>query len=559
MIDHFLRSLAEDLGPQSIGVILSGTASDGTLGLEAIKAEGGITFAQDHSAQHEGMAQSAIASGCVDMVLPPDQIARELVRVARHPCTAVEDVAGDRDFDAKLSRVFQLLHRTNGIDFSQYKYNTLYRRITRRMVLLKIDKLHDYAEFLQRNPAEIDALYRDILINVTSFFRDPEAFDALKEKVFPRLLDNRARHDPVRIWTLGCSTGQEAYSVAMAFTEFAELVGSRVPLQVFATDVSEDGVAVARAGLYPKDIAHDVSPDRLRRFFVEVDGHYRIARSIRDSCMFSRHNLLADPPFSRLDLVTCRNLLIYLEPGLQQKILPTLHYALKPHGYLWLGTSETIGGFRNLFEPADAKHKIYARKPGPPHGARFTLQDGASPRTAFVPLAARPPNAAPELHREADRLLLARFAPPSVLVSAELDILQYRGDTGPYLAPSPGKASLSLPKMLREGLRWGCARRWHVPAIRASPRARRVCASSRTTAGASWPSTWCRCKAARTAKAKTAASWCCSTNLASRLRAAHRSVPASTAALLRRHRPRPNATKADWSASWPPPARTCRR
>ncbi len=455
VIDHFFRALAEDRRHLAIGVVLSGTASDGTLGLEAIKAEGGITFAQNDSAQYEGMPHSAIASGCVDLVLPPGEIARELARIARHPY-AVPDrgVTHEPDSEPKLARVLQLLRRATGVDFSQYKFNTVYRRVTRRMVLHKLEELNAYADFLQNNPDELQALYADILIGVTSFFRNPEAFDALKEKVFPRLLDNRGRHDAVRIWTLGCSTGQEAYSVAMAFTEFAESragQGNQVPLQIFATDLSEAGVDTARAGIYPKDIAQDVSPERLRRFFVEIDGHYRIAKSIRDVCVFSRHNMLADPPFSRLDLVTCRNLLIYLEPVLQQKIVPTLHYALKPSGYLWLGTSETIGGFRNLFEPLDAKQKIYTRKPGP-HGAHFPLQHGAAPRAPFIPVPARASNQAPELHREADRLLLTRFAPPSVLVSPELDILQYRGDTGPYLAPTPGKASLSLPKMLREGL-----------------------------------------------------------------------------------------------------------
>lgn len=453
VVDHFFRALAEERRHQAIGIVLSGNASDGTLGLEAIKAEGGITFAQDDSAQYDGMPHNAIASGCVDLVMSPEQIAHEVVRIARHPYAVPEESSTrERDSQPKLARVLQLLHRATGVDFSQYKFNTLYRRVTRRMVLQKQNDLNAYADLLQHNPDEVTALYRDILINVTSFFRNPDAFEALKEKVFPRLLENRARDEAVRIWTLGCSTGQEAYSVAMAFTEFAEAQGSTVPLQIFATDLSGACIDTARAGIYSKDIAQDVSPERLRRFFVEVDGHYRITRAIRDICVFSRHNMLADPPFSRLDLVTCRNLLIYLEPVLQQKIVPTLHYALKPSGFLWLGTSETIGGFRNLFEPLDAKQKIYARNPGA-RGMHHSLQHSTAPRAAFVPITSRtaaPP--APELHREADRLLLTRFAPPSVLVSSDFDILQYRGDVNPYLAPSPGKATLHLPKMLREGL-----------------------------------------------------------------------------------------------------------
>ncbi len=451
-VDQFFRALAEDRRHQAIGVVLSGTASDGTVGLEAIKGEGGITFAQDATAQHEGMPHSAIASGCVDFVLPPDGIAREIVRISQHPYAAPVAEAPETDDKPNLAEVVQLLHHATGVDFTHYKFNTLFRRVTRRMVFQKMDTLPEYVRFLRETPAEVDALYQDILISVTSFFRDKESFEALKSKVFPRLLKDRSRHDPVRLWTLGCSTGQEAYSLAMVFAEAAEAAGSSVPLQLFATDLNPAGIEKARAGVYSKDIAQDVSPERLRRFFTEVDGSYRISKSIRDACVFSRHNVLADPPFSRIDLISCRNLLIYLEPVLQQKIVPTLHYALKPAGCLWLGGSETIGTYRNLFEAEDAKHKIYSKKPGsgPGHG-HFPLQHGGALQSPFTPITARPNDGA-DLHREADRVLSAKFAPPGVLVSADLDILQYRGDTGPYLAPSPGKASLSLLKMLREGL-----------------------------------------------------------------------------------------------------------
>ena len=448
-IDQFFRALAEDRRHLAIGVILSGTASDGTIGLEAIKAEGGITFAQDATAQHQGMPHSAIASGCVDCILPPEEIAREIVRIGRHPYAGPEARARERESEPKLTQVLQLLLRATGVDFTHYKFNTLYRRITRRMVLHKTEHLKDYVHFLQQHPAALEALYHDILISITSFFRNPEAFEAIKSKVFPRLIKDRPPQDPVRIWSLGCSTGQEAYSLAMAYAEFTEAAGSRVPLQLFATDLEETAVETARAGVYSKDIAQDVSAERLRRFFVEIDGTYRIQKSIRDACVFSRHNVLADPPFSRIDLISCRNLLIYLEPVLQQKIMPSLHYALKPAGFLWLGGSETIGGFRNLFEAEDAKHKIYCRKPGH-HGTLFPVQQGRAPRASAPQIVVRP-GGGTDVYREADRHL-AKFAPPSVLVSAELEILQYRGDTGPYLAPAPGKASLNLLKMLREGL-----------------------------------------------------------------------------------------------------------
>ncbi len=451
-VDQFFRALGEDRKHQAIGVVLSGTASDGTLGLEAIKAEGGITFAQDVTAQHEGMPHSAIASGCVDFILPPDAIAAEIVRIGQHPYAVPKAVAGEADDKPSLIDVIRVLRDVTGVDFTHYKFNTLYRRVARRMVFLKMNGLAEYARHLAETPVEVEALYQDILINVTSFFRDPESFEALKATVFPRLLQDRSRHDPVRLWTLGCSTGQEAYSLAMAFTEAAEAVGSSVPFQLFATDLNPAGIEKARAGLYPHVIDQDVSSERLHRFFTKVDGNYRISKTIRDACVFSRHNVLADPPFSRIDLISCRNLLIYLEPVLQQRIVPTLHFALQPAGFLWLGGSETIGAYRNLFEEKDVKHKIYGKKPGTgtEHG-HLPFQKVTTARSPFHSIPVRPNDVA-DLPREADRVLLSKFAPPSVLVSGDLDILQYRGDTGPYLAPAPGKVSTSLLKMLREGL-----------------------------------------------------------------------------------------------------------
>ena len=451
-IDQFFRALATEQRHRAIGVVLSGTATDGTIGLEEIKAEGGITFAQDVTAQHEGMPHSAIASGCVDFVLPPDGIAQEIVRIAHHPYVETESEDGETNNKQDLDQIIQILRHGTGVDFAGYKFNTLYRRITRRMVFQKLDSLAEYVLRLRQTPAEIELLYADILIGVTSFFRDKESFEALKTQVFARLIKNRSKHDPVRLWTLGCSTGQEAYSLAMAFTEAAEAAGSAVPTQLFASDLNAAGIEKARAGVYPKDIEQDVPAERLQRFFTEVNGHYRISKSIRDACIFSRHNVLADPPFSRIDLISCRNLLIYLEPELQKKIMPILHYALKPAGWLWLGGSETIGAFRDLFDAQDAKHKIYAKIQGSEIKHRqFTLQPGGTPRSAYLLGAVRPSEGA-DLHREADRVLAAKFAPPGVLASADLEIVQYRGDTGPYLTPAPGKASLNLLKMLREGL-----------------------------------------------------------------------------------------------------------
>ncbi len=364
-IDFFFRSLAEDQGDRAIGVILSGTASDGTLGLEEIKAEGGITFAQDGTAQESSMPQSAIASGCVDFVLPPAEIANEIGRIARHPHgTKNGPDPGKPDAgDPEHNQILEIVRKVTGVDFTHYKTSTLHRRISRRMVLRKIEGLRDYARFLRKNPGEAEVLYQDFLIHVTRFFRDPESFEALKATVLPKLFTDRSRAEPLRVWVLGCSTGEEAYSIAILFAELAQEKGVQIPVQVFATDLNGAVIEKARAGVYPKSIAHDVSPERLRSFFVEVDGCYRISKTIREMCVFARHNVPIDPPFSQLDLISCRNLLIYLEPALQQKVVPLLHYALKPGGFLLLGNSESIGSYRDLFEASDAKHKIYTRKP----------------------------------------------------------------------------------------------------------------------------------------------------------------------------------------------------
>lgn len=449
-IDQFFRSLAEDLGHLSIGVVLSGSASDGSLGIEEIKAAGGITFAQDESAQHDSMPHSAVATGCVDFVLPPAEIVRELARIARHPHVAGEEE--DVVPRPEHARIAQIVRRATGVDFTNYKANTLHRRITRRMMLHKIESLGDYEDLLRRTPGEVEALYRDILISVTSFFRNPDAFDALATKVFPAILARHSSRDPVRIWSLGCSTGEEAYSLAIVFAECAEKVGSALQFQLFATDLNGEAIDKARVGLYSQRIAQDVSPERLRRFFVEEKGGYRISKAIRERCVFSRHNVLADPPFSRVDLVACRNLLIYLEPELQQQILPLLHYALKPGGYLWLGSSESVGASRNLFDVEDARNKFFCRRAGPPTlhrtGAETRMTTGPFPRE---PQGQREtPHAS--LHRDAERILLAKYAPPSVVISAAMEIVQFRGETGAYLAPAAGMASLNLFKMLRESL-----------------------------------------------------------------------------------------------------------
>ncbi|MGZ5115701.1 MAG: chemotaxis protein CheB, partial [Burkholderiales bacterium] len=452
-IDRFMHSLARSQGAKAVGIVLSGSAADGTLGIQEIKAAGGITFAQDDTAKYTSMPRTAIATGAVDFVLAPADIARELGRLAAHPLVGSEVDESVVELP-NMEPVFEILQETAGVDFRQYKPNTLYRRIARRVVLHKLDGIKDYIRMLQSNPSEANALYQDILINVTSFFRNPEAFDALKSTVFPALTENRSRHDPVRVWTLGCSTGEEAYSIAIAFNEFAEELGRPLTLQLFATDLNESGINKARIGLYSKNAVQDVSAERLRRFFVEVDGNYRISKPIRDACVFAQHNVLTDPPFSRIDLVSCRNMLIYLGADIQQKVIPILHYALRGNGVLWLGTSETIGAYRDLFEVKDTRYKIYIKNGGPvraPIDATESRPASAKP----VGLAHLPEVVPPPLHdsvKDVERILVARYAPPSVLIRSDLEILQYRGNTSAYLAPGPGRASLNLLKMLREGL-----------------------------------------------------------------------------------------------------------
>jgi two-component system CheB/CheR fusion protein len=452
-IDQFFSSLAEDCGHKAIGVVLSGAMSDGTLGLEAIKAAGGITFAQNDSAQHDSMPRSAVASGCVDFVLPPDKISAEIARIARHPYVAPEaEPLGVEP--SGHARIAEIVHRALGVDFTHYKTNTLLRRITRRMVLHKMTTMKDYEDYLQRDPAEVEALFQDILISVTTFFRDPDSFDALAKTVFPKLLAGRARQEPVRIWTLGCSTGEEAYSLAMGFAECAEATGSDVPMQLFATDLNSICVGKARTGVYPASIEQHISPVRLQRFFTKEEDGYRICKDIRERCLFSRHNVLGDPPFSRVDLISCRNLLIYMEPVLQQQIMALLHYALKPGGRLWLGRSETAGASRALFDVEDMRNKIFVRRPGgSAPGLSFRSALGGGRADPFL-RAAPAPLEVPRLNlpKEAERILLAKYVPPGVVISAAMEIVQFRGDTGAYLAPAAGAPSQHLLKMLREGL-----------------------------------------------------------------------------------------------------------
>src|SRR5436190_13089329 len=456
-VDAFFKSLAADRQTAAIGVILSGTGSDGTLGVEDIKAAGGITFAQDEeSAKYPGMPQSAMSSGCIDVVLPPEEIARELARIGQHPyvtaATRTADAVLPVTEETSFRNILKLLRRSFGVDFSGYRDTTIRRRIMRRMVLHTKEDLADYARHLEKDGSELEALYQDILINVTSFFREPETFEALKNSVFPQILQNKPADAPIRIWVPGCSTGQEAYSLVMALLEFLEDKPGRPAIQMFATDLSEPLLQRAREGVYPENIEAEVTPERLRRFFTRHDNQYRVTKAVREMCLFAKQNVAADPPFSRVDLISCRNLLIYLAPALQKRVIPTFHYALNPNGFLLLGASETIGAFSDLFTPIDRAHRIYARMTSAARAYPHFTADAARPGALPGGRERDGGRHAVDWQREADRVVLGRYGPPGVLVNDTLEVLQFRGETGAYLQPAAGEASFDVLKMAREGL-----------------------------------------------------------------------------------------------------------
>ena len=455
-IDGFFASLAATVRDQSIAVVLSGTASDGALGIRDVKAAGGITFAQTPaSAKFDGMPRAAIATGMVDVVMTPAQIGAELSELALHPYSR-HPTRGDRHQvqDDQLEKVYALLRPASGVDFRHYKLPTVRRRLFRRMALHRIADVDQYIALLQSNPEEVRGLFQDLLIHVTSFFREPDSFAALATEVFPRLFDRRDADRSIRVWICGCATGEEAYSLAIALLEFGQQLPSASRIQIFATDVSDTAIEYARAGVYPASIAGDVGPDRLRRFFTRSDGHYRVSKQVRDLCVFARQDLTKDPPFSRLDLVMCRNVLIYMNAVLQRKLIALFHYALQPDGHLVLGQAESVGPHANLFALADKRFRIYRKKAD--YGQ---VRQGARPGESAMPVP-RPAASAPiapdrGLQLEVSRLILDRYSPAGVVVDVDLQIVQVRGHTGPFLEHAPGDVSLGLLKMLREGLVYG--------------------------------------------------------------------------------------------------------
>jgi two-component system CheB/CheR fusion protein len=451
-IDHFFRSLAREQTNKGVAVILSGMGSDGTAGLKMVKESGGMTFVQDEpSAQHQGMPCSAIDSGVVDVIATPGKIAEELGRLALSPTFKAKKRPGSEN---SLKSIFILLRSKTEVDFSQYRKTTIRRRIQRRMVVHQLESLGDYLTFLERNPDEVEALYEELLIHVTNFFREPETFEVLQTVVLPRLLQERGSNDPIRIWLPGCSTGEEAYSLAIVATEFFD--GKQEPpgIQIFATDVSDRVLGIARKGIFDQGIESNTSKDRLRRFFTKIEHGYQVKKQIRDLCVFARQNVLRDPPFSRLDLISCRNVLIYFELAAQRKLIPYFHYALKPGGFLLLGGAETVGNFSDLFEPVDQKTKLFSKRSVrspylmrmegglPDPTSADVLRDFAG-QTALIQ---------PHPLRETDQFLMAKYCPPAIVVDNGMRIVQFRGNVARFLDPEPGEASLDLFRMVRTNL-----------------------------------------------------------------------------------------------------------
>lgn len=457
--DLFFQSMADDRGSSAIGVVLSGTASDGTLGCRAIKEAGGITFAQDSdSAEYDGMPASAVSAGCIDFVLNPVDIAHELVRIVSHTALRPSQIflKSEETLTAtqeQLNKIFILLRARTGNDFSYYKTTTVKRRINRRMLLHKLERISEYILLMQQDPQEIDALFQDILINVTAFLRDPESFDALKTRVYPKLQENRPLDASIRIWVPGCSMGQEAYSIAMTLIEYLGDRAGNYPIQIFGSDIDESAVEKARSGIYPETIEDEVSQVRLQRYFHKVSGGYQVNKQLRDMCVFAVHNVIKDPPFSRIDLISCRNLLIYLGATLQKKVLQVFHYALQPGGFLLLGTSETIGSQADLFAMQDKKAKLYQKKSVATHlNNDFVFRENHNPVAIEVPERGDDLTLVYSLEREADRLLLETYVPPGVIVNSDQMVIRFLGRTWPYIEPSDGAASLNLYKIAHPDL-----------------------------------------------------------------------------------------------------------
>jgi len=458
-IDSFFKSLAQDQGADAVGIILSGTGSDGSLGLKQIKGELGMVMAQDEdSAKYAGMPRSAIATGLVDYVLPADKMPEALIKYTRHAIVKPRNrIMADEDkFQKALQKIYILLRTHTNHDFSLYKKNTIIRRVERRMHVHQIDNIQDYLAYLIQSEREVHVLFKDLLIGVTGFFRDPEAFAVLSEKCLPGLLADKPEGAMVRIWVAGCSTGEEAYSMAILLQECMEKMNRHFSVQIFATDIDPDAINIARSGLYPLSISADLDPIRLKQFFTKEENHYRVKKSIREMLVFALQDLIKDPPFTKLDIITCRNLLIYLGPELQKKLFPVFHYSLKPEGLLFIGSSESLGQETTLFKMFDRKWKIFKRQPG--FSKANPILNLPVPEFPEEPPALKIPEAvrrAEEINsfKLVETILQESDTPPCVIIDEKLNIVYIHGRTGKYLEPASGSACFNILDMARPSLK----------------------------------------------------------------------------------------------------------
>lgn len=475
VIDAFLRSLSEDQGDNAIGIILSGTGTDGTLGLRAIQGAGGITLVQEPTtAKYDGMPISAIQAGYATYVLPVDRMPERLLN-NKHNLSSQQDkpqpTASTASTASGMSRILMLLRAGTGHDFSLYKKSTIGRRIERRMAQHNIEDIEIYARYLKEHPPEVHLLFKELLINVTNFFRDAEAFVALKHDILPMLLKDKPEGYVFRVWVAGCATGEEAYSIAILLRELMDETQREFKTQIYSTDLDDDAIALARAGIYPPNITQDVTSERLRRFFIKEDAGYRVKKEIREMVVFATQNIIKDPPFTKLDVLSCRNLMIYLEPELQNRVIPAFHYALKPGGVLFLSPSESIGNHTELFMPLNRKWKLYQSIPSVA-STRAVMSSGLS-WTRDDPT--KGPDVVTAKIKETDfaeltrRALLQSYAPASVVTNQKGDILFVHGDTGRYLRPAPGQATLNVIEMAREGLQLELRAAIHAAAENGTP------------------------------------------------------------------------------------------
>ena len=454
-IDHFFRSLAEDRREHAVCIVLSGTGTDGTMGLKAIKRESGLAMVErPESAKYAGMPSSAIATGLADYVLAPSAMPEHLVAYTRSPYCMGAAVAAEAPAipTAPIQKIFLLLRAGTGYDFSDYKSNTIRRRIGRRMNVHQIREPEEYVRFLHDNPREIDLLFRELLISVTNFFRDPAAWEALRGALEHLVRSGPPNHG-LRVWVPGCATGEEAYSTAILLRECMDRLESHPDIQIFGTDLDAHAIESARLGCYPEGIGVDVSPERLRRFFIQDGSSYRICKDIREMVIFAKQNVIADPSFTKLDLISCRNLLIYLNAGLQKRLLPVFHYALRGNGLLLLGPSETIGPFADRFDVVDKHWKLFRRKESELFQALPMILTGAGSAGEQPATGAPAQVKESQLGATIERILLGRFAPASVVVTERGDIVYIHGRTGQYLEPAPGQPRNNILEMAREGLR----------------------------------------------------------------------------------------------------------